>query len=161
MAIATRRRSAQCLLSGQGVCNTRTADWPTTAPRRGALRLRRRSLRMRDRASFQVGGVAATGLLTGSCAAVVCLDVLPYVPDKAAALRAADRILVPEDGAAARLGSTRAFPIGSAPPRRQITAFCRTQADSRSRSMRNRGTGGASTRPCSTRSLRTATICVS
>jgi SAM-dependent methyltransferase len=48
-----------------------------------------------DCASFQVGDVAATGLSTGSCAAAICLDVLPYVPDKAAALREAARILVP------------------------------------------------------------------
>ncbi len=50
---------------------------------------------------FEVGDVAATGLPDASCDAAMSLDVFPFVPDKAAALREVARIL--------RLGGRFAF----------------------------------------------------
>ncbi|MBV9095101.1 MAG: methyltransferase domain-containing protein [Streptosporangiaceae bacterium] len=46
-------------------------------------------------ARFLVGDLAATGLPGASCDAVISLDVLPFVPDKAAAAREVARILRP------------------------------------------------------------------
>jgi len=46
-------------------------------------------------ARFLVGDLAATGLPDASCDAVMSLDVLPFVPDKAAAAREVARILRP------------------------------------------------------------------
>jgi SAM-dependent methyltransferase len=46
-----------------------------------------------DRAHFQVGDLTATGLPDASCDAVLSLDVLVFVPDKAAAAQEFARIL--------------------------------------------------------------------
>jgi ubiquinone/menaquinone biosynthesis C-methylase UbiE len=46
-----------------------------------------------DWTQFQVGDLTATGLLDASCDAVMSLDVLLFVPDKAAAVREFGRIL--------------------------------------------------------------------
>jgi SAM-dependent methyltransferase len=46
-----------------------------------------------DRARFRVGDLTATGLPDASCDAVLSLDVLVFVPDKAAAAREFARIL--------------------------------------------------------------------
>ena len=46
-----------------------------------------------DRTQFQVGDLTATGLPDASCDAVLSLDVLLFVPDKAAAVREFARIL--------------------------------------------------------------------
>jgi SAM-dependent methyltransferase len=46
-----------------------------------------------ERARFQVGDIAATGLADGSCDAAMSLDVLLFTPDKEAALREIARIL--------------------------------------------------------------------
>jgi SAM-dependent methyltransferase len=48
-----------------------------------------------EQASFRVGDVTATGLPDSSCDAAMSLDVLLFVPDKAAAFREAARILRP------------------------------------------------------------------
>ncbi len=48
-----------------------------------------------EQARFEVGDVTATGLPDASCAAAMSLDVLPFLPDKAAALREVARILCP------------------------------------------------------------------
>ena len=53
------------------------------------------------RAQFQVGDFTATGIQEASCDAVMSLDVLHYVPDKAAAANEVARIL--------RLGGRFAF----------------------------------------------------
>jgi ubiquinone/menaquinone biosynthesis C-methylase UbiE len=50
-------------------------------------------LGLADRARFQVGDLTATGLTAASCDAVLSLDVLIFVPDKAAAVREFARIL--------------------------------------------------------------------
>jgi SAM-dependent methyltransferase len=47
------------------------------------------------RASFATSDLTATGLPDASCDAVMSLDVLPFVPDKAAAVREVARILRP------------------------------------------------------------------
>jgi SAM-dependent methyltransferase len=51
-----------------------------------------------ERARFQVGDIAATGLADGSCDAAMSLDVLLFAPDKEVALREVARILR-KDGA--------------------------------------------------------------
>jgi SAM-dependent methyltransferase len=48
-----------------------------------------------EQARFEVGDVTATGLPDTSCDAAMSLDVLPFVPDKAAAVREVARILRP------------------------------------------------------------------
>lgn len=58
-------------------------------------RRRAAQLGLDDRASFATGDLAATGLPDASCDAVMSLDVLPFVPDKAAAVREVARILRP------------------------------------------------------------------
>jgi ubiquinone/menaquinone biosynthesis C-methylase UbiE len=50
-------------------------------------------LGMADRTQFRVGDLTATGLSDASCDAVLSLDVLLFVPDKAAALHEFSRIL--------------------------------------------------------------------
>jgi SAM-dependent methyltransferase len=50
-------------------------------------------LGLADRARFQVGDLTNTGLPDASCDAVLSLDVLAFVPDKAAAAREFARIL--------------------------------------------------------------------
>ena len=68
-----------------------------------------------ERARFQEGDLTATGLLEASCDAAISLDVLVFVPDKAAAVREVARILRPsgrfgfttweQSGYSARLGA--------------------------------------------------------
>ena len=73
-------------------------------------------------ARFLVGDLAATGLPDASCDAVMSLDVLPFVQDKAAAAREVARIL--------RAGGRFAFttwerlgrPAGGDPRRRELAA---------------------------------------
>jgi ubiquinone/menaquinone biosynthesis C-methylase UbiE len=52
-------------------------------------------LSLADRARFQVGDLTATGLPDAACDAAMSLDVLIFVPDKAAAARECARILKP------------------------------------------------------------------
>jgi ubiquinone/menaquinone biosynthesis C-methylase UbiE len=58
-------------------------------------RRRAAQLGLADRASFAAGDLTATGLPDATCDAVMSLDVLPFVPDKTAALREAARIVRP------------------------------------------------------------------
>jgi SAM-dependent methyltransferase len=58
-------------------------------------RRRAAQLGLDARASFQAGDLAATGLPGASCDAVMSLDVLPFIPGKAAAIREVARILRP------------------------------------------------------------------
>jgi SAM-dependent methyltransferase len=59
------------------------------------LARRAAQLGLDDRANFAVGDLTATGLPDASCHAVMSLDVLVFVPDKAAAIREVARILRP------------------------------------------------------------------
>jgi SAM-dependent methyltransferase len=73
------------------------------------------ALSLGERAHFQEGDLTATGLPEASCDAAMSLDVLVFVPDKAAALREVARILRPggcfgfttweQPGYSARLGA--------------------------------------------------------
>jgi cyclopropane fatty-acyl-phospholipid synthase-like methyltransferase len=58
-------------------------------------RRRAAQLGLQARASFAAGDLTATGLPEASCDAVMSLDVLPFVPGKAAAIREVARILRP------------------------------------------------------------------
>lgn len=58
-------------------------------------RSRAAELGLDERARFQVGDITATGLPDASCDGAMSLDVLVFVPDKAAALREAARLLRP------------------------------------------------------------------
>jgi cyclopropane fatty-acyl-phospholipid synthase-like methyltransferase len=58
-------------------------------------RRRAAQLGLQDRASFAAGDLAATGLPDASVDAVMTMDVLPFVPAKAAAAREVARILRP------------------------------------------------------------------
>lgn len=58
-------------------------------------RRRAAQLGLAARARFTAGDLAATGLPDASCDAVISLDVLPFVPGKAAALREVARIVRP------------------------------------------------------------------
>lgn len=58
--------------------------------RRGAA-----ELGLGERARFEVGDIAATGLPDASCDAAMSLDVLPFLPDQAAAMREVARVLRP------------------------------------------------------------------
>jgi 2-polyprenyl-3-methyl-5-hydroxy-6-metoxy-1,4-benzoquinol methylase len=58
-------------------------------------RRRAAELGLSDLARFEVGDLAATGLAEASCDAAMSLDVLPFVPDKAAAVGEVARILRP------------------------------------------------------------------
>jgi SAM-dependent methyltransferase len=53
------------------------------------------ALDLGERARFQEGDLTATGLPEASCDAAISLDVLVFVPDKAAAVREVARILRP------------------------------------------------------------------
>jgi ubiquinone/menaquinone biosynthesis C-methylase UbiE len=64
----------------------------------GGVELARRraaQLGLEARARFTAGDLAATGLPDASCDAVMSLDVLPFIPDKVAAVREVARILRP------------------------------------------------------------------
>jgi cyclopropane fatty-acyl-phospholipid synthase-like methyltransferase len=58
-------------------------------------RSRAAQLGLEARASFAAGDLTATGLPDASCDAVMSMDVLPFVPGKAAAVREVARILRP------------------------------------------------------------------
>lgn len=58
-------------------------------------RRRAAELGLGERAQFQVGDISATGLPDDSCDAAMSLDVLPFVPGQAAAVRDVARILRP------------------------------------------------------------------
>lgn len=81
-------------LSGSGVAN---------ASRRAA------ELGLGSLVQFRTGDLTATGLPPASCDGAICLDVLPFVPDKAAAFREVARILPPERGLRSRPGSRAGF----------------------------------------------------
>ena len=63
----------------------------------GVALAREQALRLglANRSRFQVGDLISTGLPDASCDAVMSLDVLLFVPDKAAAVRESARILRP------------------------------------------------------------------
>ena len=71
-------------------------------------------------ARFQVGDLAATGLPDASCDAVMSLDVLPFVPDKAAAAREVARILRPGGRFAFTTWERLGRPAGDDPQRRAL-----------------------------------------
>lgn len=58
-------------------------------------RCRSVELSLDERAQFQVGDIAATGLPDAACDAAMSLDVLPFLPDQAAAVREVARMLRP------------------------------------------------------------------
>lgn len=58
-------------------------------------RRRAAELGLGERARFQVGDIAATGLLDASCDAAMSLDMLPFLPDQGAAVGEVARILRP------------------------------------------------------------------
>jgi SAM-dependent methyltransferase len=58
-------------------------------------RCRAAELGLTEQARFQVGDITATGLADASCDAAMSLDVLPFVPDKGAAVCEVARILRP------------------------------------------------------------------
>ena len=71
-------------------------------------------------ARFQVGDLAATGLPDASCDAAMSLDVLPFVPDKAAAAREVARILRPGGRFAFTTWERLGRPAGDDPQRRAL-----------------------------------------
>jgi SAM-dependent methyltransferase len=58
-------------------------------------RYRAAELGLTERVRFQAGDITTTGLADASCDAAMSLDVLPFVPDKGAAIREVARILRP------------------------------------------------------------------
>ena len=86
---------------------------------------RRRAARLglQARASFAIGDLTATGLPDASCDAVMTLDVLPFVPGKAAAVREAARFLRPGGRFAFTTWEQLTRPaVGHDDPRRQALA---------------------------------------
>ena len=73
-------------------------------------------------ARFLVGDLAATGLPDASCDAVISLDVLLFVPDKAAAVREITRILRPGGRLAFTTWEQLAHPAGNDSQRRALAA---------------------------------------
>ena len=73
-------------------------------------------------ARFLVGDLAATGLPDASCDAVITLDVLLFVPDKAAAAREIARILRPGSRLAFTTWERLAHPAGDDPQRRALAS---------------------------------------
>ena len=71
-------------------------------------------------ARFLVGDMAATGLPDASCDAVMSLDVLPFVPDKAAAAGEIARILRPGGRLAFTTWERLGHPAGDDPQRRAL-----------------------------------------
>ena len=76
-------------------------------------------------ARFLVGDLAATGLPDASCDAVISLDVLMFVPDKAAAAREIARILRPGGRLAFTTWERLAHPAGDDPQRRALASTFR------------------------------------
>ncbi|MGW5052762.1 class I SAM-dependent methyltransferase [Actinokineospora sp. NPDC004072] len=60
-----------------------------------AARAKAAALGLADRATFQLGTFAATGLPDATCHAVMSVDALPFAPDKPAALAELARITTP------------------------------------------------------------------
>jgi SAM-dependent methyltransferase len=85
---------------------------------------RRRAARLGldRRASFTAGDLAATGLPDASCDAVMSLDVLLFVPGKAAALREVARILRPGGRFAFTTWERLGHPAHDDDPQRQALA---------------------------------------
>lgn len=73
-------------------------------------------------ARFLVGDLAATGLPDASCDAVISLDVLPFVPDKAAAAREITRILRPGARLAFTIWERLGRPAAEDPQRRTLAS---------------------------------------
>jgi len=73
-------------------------------------------------ARFQVGDLTATGLPDASCDAVISLDVLMFVPDKAAAAREVARILRPGGWLAFTTWERLAHPASDDPHRRTLAS---------------------------------------
>ena len=76
-------------------------------------------------ARFQVGDLTATGLPDASCDAVISLDVLLFVPDKAAAAREITRILRPGGRLAFTTWERLAHPAGDDPHRLALASTFR------------------------------------
>jgi SAM-dependent methyltransferase len=90
-------------------------------------RRRAAQLGLDARASFTAGDLSATGLPDASCDAVMSLDVLPFVPGKAAAVREVARILRPGGRFAFTAWEQLTHPApGDDDPQRQALAatFC-------------------------------------
>ena len=73
-------------------------------------------------ARYLVGDLTATGLPDTSCDAVISLDVLLFVPDKAAAAREIARILRPGGRLAFTTWERLAHPAGDDPQRRALAS---------------------------------------
>jgi SAM-dependent methyltransferase len=85
-------------------------------------RRRAAQLGLDQQARFLVGDMAATGLPDASCDAVLSLDVLPFVPDKAAAAREVARILRPGGWLAFTTWERLGHPAGDDPQRRALAS---------------------------------------
>jgi ubiquinone/menaquinone biosynthesis C-methylase UbiE len=83
-------------------------------------RRRAAQLGLDRQASFAAGDLTATGLPDASCDAVMSLDVLLFVPDKAAAVREAARILRPGGRFAFTTWERLRHPAGDDPQRQAL-----------------------------------------
>jgi len=79
-------------------------------------------LGLTGQASFTVGDMTATGLPDSSCDAAMSLDVLLFVPDKAAAVREAARIVRPGGRFAFTTWERVAGPASSDPDRQALSS---------------------------------------
>jgi ubiquinone/menaquinone biosynthesis C-methylase UbiE len=86
----------------------------------GLARRRAAQLGLDRQASFQAGDLTATGLPDASCDAVMSLDVLLFVPDKAAAVRETARILRPGGRFAFTTWERLRHPAGDDPQRQAL-----------------------------------------
>jgi SAM-dependent methyltransferase len=85
-------------------------------------RRRAAQLGLQARASFAAGDLTATGLPDASCDAVMSMDVLPFVPDTAAAVREVARILRPGGRFAFTTWEQLTHPAAGDDPQRQALA---------------------------------------
>lgn len=88
-------------------------------------RLQAAQLGLDRQARFQVGDLAATGLPDASCDAVISLDVLLFVQDKAAAAREIARILRPGGRLAFTTWERLGHPAGDDPQHRALASAFR------------------------------------
>jgi predicted O-methyltransferase YrrM len=127
-------------------------------------RHRAAQLGLQARASFAAGDLTATGLPDASVDAVMSMDVLPFVPAKAAAVREVARILRPGAGSPSPHGNSsptqppamttpsarRSRPHSAATPYcnppRSTTASSPSKPGSPSRHTTNRPAGGTSSK---------------